>query len=76
MLSSRNLPGLPCGDRFKGVPCVRGRGHDGPHQAKFPGHHCHVDENGTVTPDVEQPFRWQAVNGRRQQVPPRTRRAN
>jgi len=38
--------------------CVLQIGHEGLHQAEFPAFHCHVDAHQNVTPDVEQPFRW------------------
>lgn len=64
-ITSRRLPRLPrCQNWFKRVRCSLPNGHPGNHEAEFPRYHCHVDANGRETPDIDQPFRWDANKGK------------
>lgn len=63
---------MQCASKYKGVRCFRHNGHLGLHEAEFPRFHCHVDREGKITPNKEQPVRWETLNGRNSQVPRKT----
>lgn len=58
MKTKNTAAGPLCRHTFGGVKCALPAGHEGKHQAEFPRYHCHVNADGKITPDVEQPFRW------------------